>query len=48
MITNCPRGSGSSGNPQGSGRGGLRYLHRLKVRVEDEVVHKEEVVLQRQ
>ena len=24
------------------------YLHRLKVRVEDEVVHKEEVVLQRQ
>ena len=48
MITNCPRGLRSSRNPQGSGRGGSNVLHRLKVGVEDEVVHKEEVVLQRQ
>ena len=24
VIANCPRGSGSSRNPQGSGRGGLK------------------------
>ena len=48
MITNCPRGSESSRNPQGSGREISMYLHKLKVGVEDEVVHREEVVLQRQ
>ena len=26
MIANCPRGSGSSRNPQGSGRGGSNVL----------------------
>ena len=49
MIANCPRGSGSSRNPQGSDiEEGQMYLHRLRVGVEDEVVHKEEVALQRQ
>ena len=48
VIANCPRGSKSSRNPQGSCRGGSNIPHRLRVGVEEEVVHKEEVVLQRQ
>ena len=47
MMANCPRGSGSSWNPQEVVEEGQMYLHRLIVGVEDEVVHKEEV-LQRQ
>ena len=32
MIANCPRGSGSSRNPQGSGRGGSNVLPRTQNR----------------
>ena len=47
VIANYPRGSRSSRNPQVVEEGEM-YLHRLRVGVEDEVVYKEEVVLQRQ
>ena len=47
MITNCLRGSGSSRILKKVVKEGQMYLHRLRVGVEDEVAHKEEVMLQR-
>ena len=43
MIANCPRGVLEM--LKEVVEEGQMYLHRLRVRVEDKVVHKEEVVL---
>ena len=47
VIANCPRGLGSSRNPQGSGRGGSNVPPQIQSRGEDEVPRKVEVMLQR-
>ena len=47
MIANCPRGSKVLEILKEVVKEGQIYLHRLRVGVEDKVVHKEDVVLQR-